>query len=213
MTAALVVIRFITRLQRDCHIEFHLVSPADVEIQPVIPKLTQDDVITFMKSFPTVCQRYPFSAISETGVGFEKVEAHVHCEAQLMGLIDLKIRQGPGLNAKVSRILPVVLPHSRAFYPLNSLRCRTVLIIYLLGLGRNAASCATSLHRAWQGQTVTAHLSLSPAPMVLSIPGLRLLTSKLVLSNSFTPSYIIISSAILLLRFPIPHPPLLWQAR
>ncbi|KIY64933.1 hypothetical protein CYLTODRAFT_424787 [Cylindrobasidium torrendii FP15055 ss-10] len=89
-------------------LEFHLVSAGALDFEPVYPKLTSDDVLAFMRSFPDVRERSPFKEITDTGDGFERIRGLVHCEAQLMGLMDLKSRGGNHLKAETLEMLPDV---------------------------------------------------------------------------------------------------------
>ncbi|KIY69997.1 hypothetical protein CYLTODRAFT_488476 [Cylindrobasidium torrendii FP15055 ss-10] len=103
--AVVVVTHRITKFASH-HLEFHLASPADFEIQPAIPQLAAEDVAAFIDEFPDVREDTPFEKVSVNGNGFEKIVGTVHCEAQLMGLIDLKMRSGHGLKSKLSAMLP-----------------------------------------------------------------------------------------------------------
>ncbi|KIY70725.1 hypothetical protein CYLTODRAFT_419543 [Cylindrobasidium torrendii FP15055 ss-10] len=103
--ASFVMFRLITRLNAR-RIEFHLVSPTDVTIQSNVPTLTKEDVVEFMVANANACKNEPFKSITDTGDGFEKVKAPVHCEAQLMGLIHLKVHRPLMLKPTVSAMLP-----------------------------------------------------------------------------------------------------------
>ncbi|KIY69996.1 hypothetical protein CYLTODRAFT_420196 [Cylindrobasidium torrendii FP15055 ss-10] len=103
--AVKVVTNRITKFARH-NMEFHLASPADFEFQPTVPQLTAEDVVKFMDEFSDVREDSPFKKVSANGDGFEKIVGDVHCEAQLMGFIDLKIRRGYGLTSKLSAMLP-----------------------------------------------------------------------------------------------------------
>ncbi|KIY64919.1 hypothetical protein CYLTODRAFT_492714 [Cylindrobasidium torrendii FP15055 ss-10] len=105
--AAQVVIEQIYKMP-DHRLEFHLVTANALDFEPVYPKLTSEDVLAFMRLFPDVRERSPFKEITDTGDGFEHIRGSVHCEAQLMGLVDLRTRGGNHLKAETLAVFPDV---------------------------------------------------------------------------------------------------------
>jgi len=107
MHASFKLISFLRRTSApSLELEFHLVSA--LEDTPV-PQPTKDDVLSFLTRYPDIPRRH-FERIV-TG-RMETLVGKVHCEAQLMTLIDL---QASGLAYELPTNIPV---HCILFPPL-----------------------------------------------------------------------------------------------
>jgi len=118
MHALLVVISSIRRIAH-IHMQFHVVSYQDLPFSPA-PLPSKDDVVAFLTRYPKA-PKHPFDHI------LLGCRAQIHCEAQLMALVDAKARGVTGLGHELSMKIPVCWKTSFKILRIYLLKVRTVL--------------------------------------------------------------------------------------
>jgi len=118
MHASLVVMSSIRRIAH-IHMQFHAVSYQDIPLSPA-PLPSKDDVVAFLTRYPKA-PKHSFDHII-LGHG-----GQVHCEAQLMGLVDAKASGVTDIGQELSMKISVCWKTSFKVLRICLLKVRTIL--------------------------------------------------------------------------------------